>query len=281
MPKKIGVLIIHGIGDQREGFAADCIDELEHRVKERQLAPEDIAWRPIYWADILSQRESALWRNMKRGHDLNWSSIRRFIINALGDVAAYQKTTQSSNVYQQIHNRVHDVLVALRADLGGTDLPVVLLAHSLGGFIMSNYIWDLQQGLAPAAYRTTALERMETLAGIVTFGCTIPVLTLPYDPVQCIAFPPPNLIRHFPPGTDAAALAQAARWENYYDPEDVLGYPLKPLSDGYAKVVHADKEIEVGGLLTSWNPAAHVEYWTDRDFTKEAAGLICGVLQLA
>ncbi|HSX82661.1 MAG TPA: hypothetical protein VLQ80_29380 [Candidatus Saccharimonadia bacterium] len=36
----------------------------------------------------------------------------------------------------------------------------------------------------------------------------------------------------------------------------------------------ADLEINVGNLLTAWNPIAPTAYWTDNDFTKPVAQLI-------
>lgn len=65
-----------------------------------------------------------------------------------------------------------------------------------------------------------------------------------------------------------------AKWLNYYDPDDVLGYPLKPINAEYRKVVSKDIAINTGGILTSWNPMAHNGYWTDNDFTKPVAKYI-------
>ena len=61
---------------------------------------------------------------------------------------------------------------------------------------------------------------------------------------------------------------------NFFDADDVLGYPLKPLSPSYGNAVSEDIEINVGGLFTSWNPISHTEYWTDNDFTEPVARLI-------
>ena len=64
-----------------------------------------------------------------------------------------------------------------------------------------------------------------------------------------------------------------AKWLNFYDADDVLGYPLRQLSNSYKKLVK-DNHINSGGLLTSWNPLSHNGYWTDNDMTKPAAELI-------
>ena len=56
----------------------------------------------------------------------------------------------------------------------------------------------------------------------------------------------------------------------------ILGWPLKKLSDGHRKAVTKDREKSVGGILSSWNPVSHEDYWTDDDFTEPVAEFIEG-----
>jgi len=153
--------------------------------------------------------------------------------------------------------------------------PLVVVAHSLGSVIVSNYVWDAQRD-RPAARGTyagaTAFERGEMLAALATCGSPIALFTLALADVVSIAFPPPTL----PP-----ALRAAARWLNFYDPDDALGYPLKPLSPSYAAAVSTDRAINVGRLTTSWNPASHTEYLGDQDFIEPVAALIRDVVVAA
>ena len=120
---------------------------------------------------------------------------------------------------------------------------------------------------------------MQTLAGIVTFGCNIPLFSLAYDEMTCITFPPPGLAAYFP-GADPAAVAAAAQWLNFYDPDDVLGYPLKTLRDSYEQSVIQDILINAGDIRYSWNPLSHSHYWTDNNLTKPVAKLITDLLDL-
>lgn len=68
------------------------------------------------------------------------------------------------------------------------------------------------------------------------------------------------------------------KWLNYFDPDDVLGYPLKPLSLEYRKAVSQDIEINVGSVFSSWNPASHSDYSTDDDFTIPVAQYLSRLL---
>ena len=36
-----------------------------------------------------------------------------------------------------------------------------------------------------------------------------------------------------------------------------------------------------GSIVTGWNPASHNAYWTDRDFYKQAGGMIRQALAIA
>ena len=60
-------------------------------------------------------------------------------------------------------------------------------------------------------------------------------------------------------------------WINFYDNDDVIAYPLRSINDAHRKVIKEDREINVGGILSSWNPMSHNQYWTDNDVTKPIA----------
>ena len=291
MPFKLGVLAIHGMGDQRADFADPMIRELSDRVAKLGGDPATICWEPVFWADVLEARQTALLRELSAGGKLDYGDLRHFMVHSVGDAIAYQQVPQARqqvNVYREIHRRVAECVKRLRRRTregkppSAPDVPIVVLAHSLGCHIMSNYVWDMQGAVKKKRKGAprTPLERMESLAAIVMFGCNIALFTLAYNEVKPIAFPPRALARHFPKGTPPEAIKRAAQWVNYYDPDDVLAYPLKPLSAAYDRTVSADVAINVGSPLASWNPMSHLQYWTDNDFTKPVAELIHQVLRL-
>ncbi len=207
-------------------------------------------------------------RDAKRSGNLDFLSLRKFVLTALGDASAYQKVNGTQNTtYEQIHERVRNEIERLYTiDLGAAAKPLIILAHSLGGHIMSNYIWDMQQS---ANTGVSDFESMGHLAGFVTFGCNIPLFTFAYRNVVPIAFPGSKV---------SDEVKRKAKWFNYYDPDDVLGYPLKPINAAYRGVVNKDIPINVGGVFSSWNPMSHTKYWTDNDFTKPVSKFIANFL---
>lgn len=266
MASEIGVLVVHGMGSQPPDFADGFIAGMQGRLLRLGVAPEAVAWRAGWWAGVVNQREADLWRALSADHTLRYEDLRRFVISHFGDALAYQRVpSQGMDVYRTIHARIREHLAALREQMGG-DKPIVVLAHSLGSAIVSNYIWDEQKSPTP---ETAPTQRMETLAGLVTFGSNIPLFTLCLDEVVAIRFPVPAL---------SGPIRAAARWLNFFDADDVLGYPLRPLSASYHDAVSADLQINVGSILRSWNPLSHEEYWTDNDFTGPVATLIRDIL---
>ena len=186
MAKKLGVAVIHGMGSPGARFAHGMIEELEDRVERiRTGGADEIAFTSIYWADVLEDRQMEFFRAAKRHGDLDWKPLRKFVVTALGDAVAYQwVNSDPSNPYQRIHAIVREELRDLHASaLGGIAVPLVVMAHSLGGHIMSNYTWDAQK--TPS----DAYEDMGWLAGMITFGCNIPLFTFAHETVEPIAFP--------------------------------------------------------------------------------------------
>ena len=270
MAADIGVLVVHGMGEQKSTFAYPLIAELEKRLGKMGVEPGRVIWQHGYWADLLNQTENELWERLRKNNDLDWAKVRRFFINAFGDAVAYRRGAAGGrSIYDEIQNRMLAHLKALRIALGGRDRPLIVIAHSLGSVIMSDYIWNEQRQNGDQR-GATPLEKMETLAALVTFGSNIPLFTLALPKVDSITFPPATL---------PDPLKAAARWLNFYDPDDVLGWPLRPLSASFARAVSADVAINVGNVLSSWNPVAHSEYWTDDDFTKPTAELIAAIVK--
>lgn len=282
---RTGVLVVHGMGEQSEDhFGASFIAEMKRRLVTLGVRDGDVAFMRGFWADLLNTRERDLITQMARGGPLDYTRARRFVVNALGDAVAYRRgPAGGEDVYDDIHTRILHRLRQLRAEVGGTDAPLVVVAHSLGGVIMSDYIWDAQHPANGRTRGTSDFECMRTLAGIITFGSNIPLFTLALPKVVAVA--PPRESANLSP-----AVRDAAHWHNYYDPDDVLGWPLKTLASpvalgpgehAYADAVDADHAIDAGGVLTSWNPLSHNAYWRDEDFLGPAARQIADVARAA
>ncbi|HJU64764.1 MAG TPA: hypothetical protein VJ596_03770 [Gemmatimonadaceae bacterium] len=262
------------MGTQPEHFANTFIARIDHRLKQHEIPAGTVRWKPVWWADLVREREEELWAAVSRDHELRFAAIRRFFITHFGDALAYQRVpVQRSDFYRDIHTRVADRVRDLRAELG-TDRPLVAIGHSLGSVILSNFIWDVQHGNDErrAVRPETPFERMETLTAIITVGSSIALFTLRLAEIVAIEFPPRTLPPH---------LSRVAQWLNFYDADDVLAYPLRPLSPTYEAAVTEDIAMDAGHPPRSWTPLSHDAYWTDEEFVARTARLMRDVASAA
>ncbi len=257
------------MGNQPVWFADALFRELQGRIARLGVDAGLFAFRAAWWGPVMEGAEEALYERLARGGDLDWKRLRRdIVISGFGDALAYVgPPDKPSVVYDEIHSVLAKNLEALRPELEDAErTPLVVLAHSLGCTIASNYLWDAQHG-RPARGAESGLSRGETLAGFITFGCNLPLFTLAYEPddIHPIAFPGPRVRECFP-GRTAEAVRRACKWLNFFDPDDILGFPLKPINLAYGAAVDEDVAIDTGTIL-----GAHTDYWTDNDFTRPVA----------
>lgn len=275
MARKVAVMVVHGIGRQTPDFADALSEALQAHY--RLECGDDIIVEAAYWAPVLQTEEDKLWARLKSGGSLHYQALRRFLVDFMGDALAYQPVPGDRQVYDDIHSILARTLRKL-AVLAGHDAPLVIIAHSLGSVIASNYLYDLQMfprkdlisDEVRAQMSDTPLERGETLTSLYTLGSPIALWSLRYREFgRPIQVPSPKLGDHyrFLPG----------EWINLYDADDVIGCPLRPLNDAYAQAVTEDRAINVGGLLESWNPLSHLRYWTDRDVIEPIAASLTSI----
>jgi hypothetical protein len=273
---EVGVVIVHGMGDPQPSFAVPLIEGLSRLLGADAGA---IAFEPCFWSDILQPSQDDIWARLQRAHTpMRFGTLRRWVVGTLGDPTGYLSGYEQGGipVLHRVHQRLADSLAAVERRLtnpaGG---PLVVLAHSLGCVVVTNYLWNLERAagevgtagastMHPAAREVarrpigdTPIQRLETLAGMVTFGCNIPLFLPPISPYECVRFPRPGLPAH---------LTAAARWLNVYDPYDVLGYPLNDLWDESHGTVIDDVALDVGMPGISMTPLSHSCYWTDAGF---------------
>ncbi len=269
MSSKIAVAVIHGIGVQPADFATNLIQSLVERI--RSTNAESIVIAPVHWSPVTQGVEDQLRARIIPKSRASIRAVRHFMVDFLADAVAYQITPFDRTLYDLIHAVFADTL-RLLAQEAGADAPLVVMAHSLGTIIASNFLYDLETDLKrPIISQTvrermgsTPLERGETLAGFYTFGSPLALWSLRYDRFgRPVIVPSPRLHLYHP--------NVVGEWVNYYDVDDPIAYPLTNLNDAYQQVVTEDRAVNVGGALSSWNPLSHMRYWSDADLLDEVA----------
>jgi hypothetical protein len=268
MEKKLGILMIRGSGES--GFKRQelFLERLEKELGRRDIPMTHLEFEVVDWyAPLQIQQESVLERMKSRGINLKSRLTRHLIITNIGDLINYGgKPNLLSNAYQETHKLVHKSMLSLKSKLE-EHAPLMVLASSMGTEIINNYIWDRQHPKEADPLGASPFERFESMVGLFTFGSNLPIFAASHhiDSLEPITFPPPQL---------SPELAEKAVWENYYDKNDSMGYPIKALNDKYGAAEVEDIQINTGGLLMSWNLLSHFGYWKSKKLVKRIAGFI-------
>jgi hypothetical protein len=268
MSKKLGILVIRGSGESGFKKQEKFLEKIYRRLEKKGIPSDQIHHEMVDWYGPLQvQQESVLDRMYAAKIKLRSRATRRLIVTNIGDLITYGgKPNTQSNGYYDTHKLVHKSMLALKNELA-ENAPLIILAASMGTEIISNYIWDRQHATGPDPMGSSPFERFETLTGLFTFGNNFPIFAAAHDvdAMEPITFPSPDL---------APDLLARAVWENYYDKNDSMGYPIKALNSKYAAANLKDIQINVGNFLTYWNLLSHFGYWKSRKLVKRLAQYI-------
>ncbi|BBL73235.1 hypothetical protein [Methylomagnum ishizawai] len=296
MSYKYALICMHGMGNltQNEfmGDIAKVRRKLAHIMPAQELSNVYIPPGGIFYSFITQGQEDKVWEKMNTqgGLDTGWirrntvNRLRRFIISGLSDATAFTGFNGSGTAspYRQAQEVIGHALENVFQVCGS--VPVILLSHSLGCQIMSSYLWDAQlywrntregenfpidsrsvwYNRAPAADDYDGFMALRTLKTWFTTGCNIPIFVSGFDDVRAV---------------ETHSHGYDFTWINYFDYDDILGYPLAPLSvlfdagkptrhgQPYASAV-TDIQVNatdgvMGAILSSWNPMSHTQYWGD------------------
>lgn len=262
MTKTLALLTIHGMGDTEREYYTDVYDALRSTVGASVW--DKIIFKDLYYQDILQGQQESVF-NWMREH-IDWMKLRKFLLFGFSDAASLEyKKDSPTSPYFLTQQMIMGAMDQIFMNAGKKDIPVVILAQSLGCQVMSSYIWDAQQqskasvgiwsvpgndGVAGGS-KQDKFRRMKTLKCFYTTGCNIPIFVSGHKTIEAI--PKPNT---------------SFKWYNFFDADDVLGWPLKPLSPSYDKLVEDIPVNANTGFLSvithSWNPFSHGQYWQDK-----------------
>lgn len=224
--RKLNVLFCHGIGNPQEDYAAETIDKLRSR---RLLGKYDdcIEYQSVHWAPVLTVSQNAIMNRMIWSGDVDWQDMRReLIIGGLGDACAYLGTYDGASPhYEKIHKAVADGFRSFSDQSART----MVVCHSMGCIVTMDYLYEHGVGNVECA---------------VLFGNNMPLFWMGRK------------------GYDLR-LPEIPRVYNVYDPDDLLGHPLRGITTAVDKWVTGDYCLSVGTIF-----GAHTGYWTDRTFLR-------------
>ena len=273
--KKLGIFIIRGSGSRKFTAQEKWVNKLNKGLSKRGVDTDLISYKFCDWYWPLEKEQETLIKKMKELEGLNVGPIRKFLLTNISDLINYGgRPNLSVASYEEIHRRVHQDLQLLQEDLV-TNAPLIIVASSMGTEIINNHIWDRQKieslpGVESRAFDQfglTPFERIETLFGLFTLGHNLPIFAsaYPVDELQPIRFPG-NAI--------SEELLKRSKWENIFDKNDPFGYPIRFINDFYDHSSVEDIQMNVGGLIYSWNFTSHLRYWQSSKIRKRVEDFI-------
>lgn len=284
----VALMTVHGMGETPPDYAADLGQRLHTRIGARFTRQADM--RAVYYQDILKPNEREIWRRVTGERTVRYERLRKFLLFGFADAAGLENRKEDpGSVYELAQIAIAKTLLDIYSG-NGAGTPLILLSHSLGCQVLSSYIYDAQKarsGMPVAAgvwrdidhwsrtLQGRALTEPEkhflacgTALGWITTGCNIPIFVAAHKEMTIIPI---------------AAPRPSFKWLNLYDPDDVLGWPLQPLSEGYRMLVE-DRAINAGHgvidwLVKSWNPLSHSSYWQDEQVIAELASMLTQLMR--
>ena len=242
--KEIGILTMHGMGREKPVDYEENVEYLKQQLFAHldDEVKKDTRFQPISYQDQMQLQQEKVWQAMQQalGKFSLWHWLRVFMLYYFSDAGTYQyKPYLEDSVYLKVHRTIKVAIDKLHEQLGSQDQPIIIIAHSLGCFIISNHIWDVLEGKGIWRDETPSrFQRFDTLRFLFTTGCNIPLFVAGLEGV--VPFDRPN---------------EYFQWVNYYDKDDPLGWPLQPLNASYNQLVE-DVGVNVG--LT---PLGHTKHW--------------------
>jgi hypothetical protein len=247
--RQLAVIILHGIGNQTSSYADMFIAKVQKEFqKVSGLSYDRLVFESVCWQDEMLPMEGVVYDNMKT---LGWKRLRKLFVSYAGDALAYQPSPALENdLFRAVHKKLDDALVRLRSKVA-KDTPLCVISHSLGTIVASNYLWDCQNLKSPGRkfYKPTkeACEMVKNLELLYTMGSPLAVWSM-----------------RFKDGGSPIKVPSSGRWVNVFNKNDIISSPIKTINQHYKEMDNLeDLSINVGNLLTRWNPASHVAYWTD------------------
>jgi len=262
MSCKVIVLAIPGIGTQPIGFSNKLMDDVDKLSKGTVLENSYCVEEALPFKKTnVDANQSELLKRLGRNNQLGGMlSLRKLVVNAFGDGVTFESgANRSDSVYRKVHEYLRRRIIEVNIKMSENEgAKLVVVAASMGVHLLSTYIWDADNSKGIfESNGATDNDNLRNLDYLFSLGCNIP-LFISGKSVQDIV-PIDKRNANF-------------KWDNYYDRDDVLGWPLADINEAYGALVK-DYEINAGSYIGS-----HVRYWNDNDFTKPFVNSLINLL---
>lgn len=252
MGYKVIILAVPGIGSHKSGFTKEMNDDILKFSKNTPLENSFSIVEALPFAETgIDLNQNALFTRLDNNNKLGGVlSFRKKAMEAFGDGVTFESGANKPNsIYKKVHTYLRSkVRYINELKEQNPDSKLVIIAASLGVHLISTYIWDADKNSGVfEENHASENENLKNLSHLFSIGCNIPLFISGKDETDIKPFDKRN---------------PSFKWDNFYDKDDILGWPLADINNEYRELVK-DHQINTGLYIGS-----HVKYWDDNDFTK-------------
>lgn len=232
---KVAVIYLHGQGSYKENSHDEIMENITDNIG---FNSSQIAVFPVMYYSHIQDNQDDLLLRMNISRPKIVSRIRNKIISSFGDPSTIY---HNEKAYDFVMQKIKYQFLLAQAYLQGSENgSLVVIAHSLGTVLISNYLWDAQQ----------ANINYQNLKLVVTTGSPMPVFIsgIDQDKIEPIKKPCPNF-----------------QWLNFWNKKDALSFPYQPINNKYDELI---EDIETKKGLWFY---AHGSYKKDKRVYKRVA----------
>lgn len=229
----------------------EAIGEAARRDVAEQTAGALAAARGLPGAEAL--QEAIVNALVRYGAELLARAARTFLLAAAADILLYQEPDRRRWVWGRVAAAMAAVLE--RAGASGTEVPVSIIAHSMGIMIAHDFLYALKRRTPDVLDTLPDALRRRVEAGwrpqhLITMGSPIAPLLLRDVQVEIpLPVPPVDL---------------SGDWVNFFEPGDPVAFPIDRV---LSRDQVLDLEVQSVGL-------PHLGYWRNVAVAQEIAGLL-------
>lgn len=249
MSKNIGILCIHGIGYKaRQKFSSKLIE----RISLLGKGVYNVKHRELLWGNALDRFQDECLESFTCSP---YKSLKLLLGRTIADAIAYQPIKSKTSLYTTVHNGLAVVL----QDFVDCDV-IVLVGHSLGSIILSNFLWDIQKsGEYPEV--SDLLKNKQIIVGFLG------------SPYSYYSF---RTGKSFYPIESPNSQLELL---NFYNPKDIVSAPISDLSfhDQFYIKDYIVRNLPWRNMFIN----AHLNYWNNANIAKILHAYIQGALTKA
>ncbi|KFZ25692.1 MAG: hypothetical protein KQ78_02126 [Candidatus Izimaplasma bacterium HR2] len=139
--KKFKIVILHGIGQQVQGYSKEFQEDLLKRIKKNTKEKFKLSFEEITYSDIIDNKVKTF-TDRECKLNVSYEEMREMFNYYANDAIAYGVPSVKKNILKRISER----------DKPDKQVHTIYVAHSLGGIILFDYLTHF--GIVPGSIFT-------------------------------------------------------------------------------------------------------------------------------